>query len=461
MVVRLPEMKKYLNRDGLEEYNSLLPHSSTEIEEYVADWLDAHPEATTTVQDGSITTQKLADASVTRNKLAADVAHLLGGMMVTGEVQGEILSADDAYSVAPLSMTIDGKSTQNGTPTPDSPVPIQSVEVLELPVNFEGKNLLDTTVWVENKYIGPSGQTGSENGQHYTENYSAVLPGTYCLSMLRGTGGRIRLHGYDGSKHWVRQLKAESLDGGSSYYSTALTIPDGIAYVRLSSTAAITNQQLELGSTRTDYEPFTGGLITANIHMQGHVLRSLPDGTHDTMTLSYLRESDRTGWAWYSRELVQAVDEIKINSFSSVGTNMSSQCVTFANIGSRFVDVYTAAGATLRGASNRFTPQQSSGNYVTNGHFVYYAGNGLITFAFANGRFANVAEANAWLAENQTYVHLKLRTPITTQLDPIELPILPAPTCTVWSDPATGLKMSYMRDANIVISDIEQAIADQ
>ena len=30
------------------------------IEAAVQDWLDAHPEATTTVQDGSITEQKLA-----------------------------------------------------------------------------------------------------------------------------------------------------------------------------------------------------------------------------------------------------------------------------------------------------------------------------------------------------------------------------------------------------------------
>lgn len=29
------------------------------LEEYVNDWLDAHPEATTTVEDGSITARKL------------------------------------------------------------------------------------------------------------------------------------------------------------------------------------------------------------------------------------------------------------------------------------------------------------------------------------------------------------------------------------------------------------------
>ena len=38
-------------------------------EPIIEDWLDAHPEATTTVLDGSITTAKLADGAVTNNKL--------------------------------------------------------------------------------------------------------------------------------------------------------------------------------------------------------------------------------------------------------------------------------------------------------------------------------------------------------------------------------------------------------
>ena len=35
---------------------------SAAVESAVSDWLDAHPEATTTVQDGSITEPKLASA---------------------------------------------------------------------------------------------------------------------------------------------------------------------------------------------------------------------------------------------------------------------------------------------------------------------------------------------------------------------------------------------------------------
>lgn len=43
--------------------------NGTATDAQVADWLDAHPEATTTVQDGSITTVKLADDAVTTDKV--------------------------------------------------------------------------------------------------------------------------------------------------------------------------------------------------------------------------------------------------------------------------------------------------------------------------------------------------------------------------------------------------------
>ena len=68
--MRLAAMKR------AEEKGILDIIGDTDLEEVVHDdideWLDAHPEATTTVQDDSLTTPKYKDGSVTKAKLASD-----------------------------------------------------------------------------------------------------------------------------------------------------------------------------------------------------------------------------------------------------------------------------------------------------------------------------------------------------------------------------------------------------
>lgn len=70
-------MKNYVDKDKLQEYSTKLtakyktvfalkgePASDEQVETAVNAWLDEHPEATTTVEDGSITTAKLASGVI-------------------------------------------------------------------------------------------------------------------------------------------------------------------------------------------------------------------------------------------------------------------------------------------------------------------------------------------------------------------------------------------------------------
>ena len=63
-------MQKYLDETGLAHFwDNIQGQIGSASDQQVADWLDAHPEATTTVQDGAVTTAKLADNAVTFGKL--------------------------------------------------------------------------------------------------------------------------------------------------------------------------------------------------------------------------------------------------------------------------------------------------------------------------------------------------------------------------------------------------------
>ena len=537
---------------------------------------DASGTTTAMLNDAEVTEGSVTDAMLAPDGIKAQVSQLWGNQL-TKELTGEVLTAADAYAEPPVSLAVDGNSTQDGTPTPDAPVEIVSVgdknllpdtvyqlaedgnaivaganfrsmwckvepntkytisrsvakgnrfgvyttetepaagvaltlikspltEVgvlrftLTTPSNaryvfiylandgtdvsgsdmqlergsavtpyvphgnialmFVGKNLLDTTVWAENKYIGPNGQTGSENGQHYTENYSAVLPGTYCLSMLRGTGGRIRLHGYDSSKSWIRQLHEATVDSGNNYYSTAITMPDGIAYVRLSTAVGITNQQLELGSTRTDYAPFTVGLTSVLLPLT-QALRSLPSGVKDTLTLTYIKPSANVGNAIYHAVMVKKVGYVDLGELSNyearanqnkwyIGVPYSRSNVNVTQRRCSHYTVVASQGASYNPANNTIGPRSSDGT---------------ITVYVRDDRFppATTSVADFKNGVKGIYYEYLMDRTLEYDLGEIELPVLPAPNVTVWCDPSTGLQMEYVRDTNLAYAQLEAALAD-
>lgn len=108
-------------------------------------WLDEHPEATTTVQDGVVTTAKLADGAVTNAKLTDDVRNRIGhvestvGPSATATVEG----ADTSLAFEGISVL--GKSVQDGTPTPAVPVTIESIESLSVRVSGSDTSDYSTT----------------------------------------------------------------------------------------------------------------------------------------------------------------------------------------------------------------------------------------------------------------------------------------------------------------------------
>lgn len=381
----------------------------------------------------------------------------LRGNQLTKELSGELMQASDAYAAPMLSLGVDGKSTQDGTPTPDAPVEIVSVENPVL--HFAGKNLLDPSNVITGTYINSYGERASGSSNTSTGFIEIVGGDTYTISYAsnNGTGNYLA---------WYTDANQSNVTGSRvdlrNAASRTVVAPSDARYVRFSfTTSLLSTAQFQHGSTATAYESYQGQTVP----LYDGTLRSLPDGTKDTLTLSYLRPSSREGWAWYTPEVTRLIDGLLFPEMSwtyrAVGVDSTGQAQ------SRFTARFNAfgIGAGIRPTNcfcSAYAVQASSGDRNTifpDGSIYQLTGYAsLYQNGVTDSRFDNVAD---FLAANaNTEIVAKLIEPTTETLDPIELPILPAPNCTVWADPTTGLQMEYVQDTNIVIASLQAALAD-
>lgn len=103
--------------------------------------------------------------------------------VLVGSETGNPVSCNDAYSAPLCGLTVYGKSTQDGTPSPDNPVPIVSAgDDGSVAVRVTGKNLLNPALFQNNKYQGFNAEAGyygidSVNG-YWITGIQPCLPST-------------------------------------------------------------------------------------------------------------------------------------------------------------------------------------------------------------------------------------------------------------------------------------------
>ena len=161
---------------------------------------------------------------------------------------------------------IQGDTLQNGTPTPSSPVPIQSVTGLQN-VGVCGKNLLDTSSFY-NGYVDSSGNIQS-TGVQALFNYIRVNPGESYTISSQGTVNSLNIAQYDINKNFISRTVQSNNPrtftlGNTTYYIRIWT--------KVSDDTPMTQEivnglklQLEKGSTATTYEPYKGNTYEVNL----------------------------------------------------------------------------------------------------------------------------------------------------------------------------------------------------
>ncbi len=250
-----------------------------------------------------------ADAKATGDAISAVKARQ---NILVGTETGNPIAVDDAFSAPLCGLTVYGKSAQDGTPTPDSPVPIVSAgDGGSVAVKVTGKNLLKirdgkqttrgVTVSAADGLISILG-TATETGWAILDIDSLNMSSTAILSSSINSP-RVVL----ASPTFVMVLaQNKSAIATDTIKKICFTVIQGQTY-----NLTGVKIQLELGSTATAYSPYREQLLTL----------PTPNGLPGIPVTSGGNYTDPQGQQWVCDEVdlergmkVQKVDKAAFDS---------------------------------------------------------------------------------------------------------------------------------------------------
>ena len=244
--------------------------TDAQVETAVDEWLTAHPEVTTTVQDGSITEAKLANDVKGMFDEKADA--------IIKTASGSIASFDDGGENLPLKsllVNIEPKQSGSGDPSPSNVRPISGYS--EVKTTRCGKNLIDDqTAVIYSRYIQVVG-TNEAYWREANDSATMVLPckpnAVYTLSINAGSPIFARMCWADFDPTTITSGTSPRVYGAISVQPyTNITITTGATakylIMQTGKSLLTTRQakvQIELGSTVTAYEPYNGTTYTTSL----------------------------------------------------------------------------------------------------------------------------------------------------------------------------------------------------
>lgn len=259
-----------------------------------------------------------ADAATTGKRLAeiekavAEKADKARQNILIGSETGNPVSVSDAFSAPLCGLTVYGRSTQDGTPTPDAPVPIVSAgDGGSVAVKATGRNLLNipdgsgtargVTVTAKDGLISISG-TATSSGYAKLDIPQFIASGVVILSSSI-TSPKVKLV----SETWGVILSLGTADKMSDMATRIVFIvTEGQTY-----NLTGVKVQLELGTTATAYSPYREQLFTL----------PTPNGLPGIPVTSGGNYTDSTGQQWVCDEIdlergvkVQRMDKAAFDS---------------------------------------------------------------------------------------------------------------------------------------------------
>ena len=411
-----------------------------------------------------------ADAKATGDAISAVKARQ---NILIGTETGNPLSVDDAFPAPLCGLTVYGKSTQDGTPSPDAPVPIVSAgDSGSVAVKVTGANMLEgTKPGVKSTVYGIT-YTTYENGflitGTATNDFTIILHddskyrlthGIYYLT-TKGLSPSTVLNFYFINKFNSDMQNQKVTLNRDVEFSLRLQISKG----------ATLNTTVQVSLTRdktTTYSPYREQLLTL----------PTPNGLPGIPVTSGGNYTDQNGQQWICDEVdldrgvkvqrVKVLDLLDSNGFDNDRTWHINTKTNFG-AGTSYIPVEWFTPVT-KCLCNTFPVQMNLYQTGTSADLsIYYSRTGdVISLKSAlfnpKGQHATVNEAKAWFTAHPTYLYVPIE-PIETPLTPAEIAAYKAltayaPDTVVQASDGAGVKLEYQKDVNIVIKKFEDAIA--
>nr|DAG61574.1 MAG TPA: BclA protein [Caudoviricetes sp.] len=364
---------------------------------------------------------KAADAKVTGDAISAVKVRQ---NILVGTETGNPIAVDDAFSAPLCGLTVYGRSTQDGTPTPDAPVPIVSAgDGGSLTVKVTGKNRMPPNLEYDDIV---------ECFVKKNTPITLVFKGD-----LVSQGGNILFFDENNNQYWF------GIDAGKAKHH--ITRPaDLTKFKYLLVNMASENVCLTWNASSPDYEPYREQLLTL----------PTPTGLLGIPVTSGGNYTDQSGQQWVCDEVdlergvkVQRVNVVDLSTCVITGTTNLA------------VTKRLAIRLPLKGRDYKTEALCNKSKF-----FVSFTEDTLHFYVdiFNAQVFIPIGAKNP--EEGEYILFYALATPIETPLTPAELAAYKAltaygPDTVVQAGDGAGIKLGYQRDVNIAIKKLEDAVA--
>lgn len=398
------------------------------------------------ITEGDTQTKRVQDAAagivadreqIAANKTGIEALSQKKADAIIETAQGETMILTDSSDKLFEGLRVFGKSTQDGTPSVENPVPIVNAgEGGSITVEVTGRNLLKPN--------------------SYNTYYEFPLKANTVITLMTNgkpsQGGNIKFSATDGSNVWF------SIDAGQTRVCRSIGNKDVKGFYNLLTKGDGLEYMFAVGDIKT-YTPY--------VEPQSLTLAT-PNGLPGVPVSKDGNYTDQNGQQWICDEIDLArgkyVQRVLLLKFDS-NSPFDLQSINTNNIANFAYGLSKKSRSGFEGICNRL--KQSAKLIANETNEGVHISESVIFIRLKTTRASTVEELKQFLANNPTDVLYQIATPIERNLTPEELTAYEAlhtnyPTTVITNDAGAHMEVSYVADTKAYINkkfeELNQAI---